>query len=476
MERGDKEIVAAIRRLLAERLGQDRYSLWFGPNVGINVQASVVTITASSQFVLDRLRSGFRKDLQAVTGQLLGADPELVFRVAAADAATAPRTSLGIVANETTTPSDRPGPLLEGSAAAAPTGPPVVLPLRPESGPVRTFGTFVAGAGNRVALTAAETMFQRMGAISPLFFYGPTGSGKTHLLQGIVHQARKTPDLRRVVYLSAEQFTSYFLEALRGTGLPSFRRKYRDVQLLLIDDVQFFAGKRATLVELQQTMDAVLRNGHQLVLTADRPLNQLSGLGPELMARLAGGLVCALEPADYATRLGILRQLDRQRKLGFPDDVLQMIASELCGDARQLSGALHRLQAHREGLGEAITASTAATALADLFRSTHRIVRLADINQAVCQVFGLDPETLQSESRSKAVSQPRMLAMFLARKHTRAAYSEIGNYFGRTHSTVISAQQKVGRWVSDGTTVGLGPRACRIEEAIQQIEAALRTG
>ena len=144
---------------------------------------------------------------------------------------------------------------------------------------------------------------------SPLFLFGPTGSGKTHLLEGIWSAVRSGSLRRRVLYLSAEQFTSMFLEALQGSGLPSFRYKYRHVDLLLIDDVQFFLGKRATLVELQNTIDALLREHRQLVLAADRSPAELSRFGPELTARFAGGLVCGIEPADSETRLGILRHL-----------------------------------------------------------------------------------------------------------------------------------------------------------------------
>ena len=156
---------------------------------------------------------------------------------------------------------------------------------------------------------------QRLGHLSPLFVYGPTGTGKTHLLEGITQAARQTRGVKRAVLMSSEQFTSYFLEALRGSGLPSFRRKYRDVDLLLIDDVQFFSGKRATIVELKHTVDTLLRERRQLVLAADRPLAEIHGLGPELTARISGGLVCGLEPPEEETRLLLVRRLAQQRRL-----------------------------------------------------------------------------------------------------------------------------------------------------------------
>ena len=161
------------------------------------------------------------------------------------------------------------------------------------------------------------------GQLSPLIFYGPTSVGKTHLLEGIWSAARKSSHRLTPVYLSAEQFTSYFLEALRGSGLPSFRRKYRSVGLLILDDLQFLVGKRATQVELLHTVDTFLREGRQLVFAADRSPADLAELGPELTTRLTGGMVCRIEPPDHATRLGIVAQMARRMQIDVPPDVQQ---------------------------------------------------------------------------------------------------------------------------------------------------------
>ncbi len=195
-------------------------------------------------------------------------------------------------------------------------------------------GDFIVGSGNRVAQTAAQMVVERPGNVSPLFLFGPTGCGKTHLLEGIWSAVRSGHSQRRVLYLTAEQFTSMFLEALQGRGLPSFRHKYRHVDVLLIDDVQFFLGKRATLVELQNTIDSLLREQRQLVLAADRSPAELSRFGPELTARFAGGLVCRIEPAEADTRLRLLRQLASRQGMTLPDDVLQLMANRIHGDAR----------------------------------------------------------------------------------------------------------------------------------------------
>ena len=335
----------------------------------------------------------------------------------------------------------------------------------------------MVGDGNRLAYTAAQSVIRRPGQVSPLFLYGPSGCGKTHLLEGLAGTARQNRNIRRVLSLSSEQFTSHFLEALRGSGLPNFRRKYRDVELLLLDDVQFFCGKRATVVEVQYTVDALLREGRQLVLTADRPPAELSGLGQELVARIAGGLVCGIESPDEATRLNIARCLAARLEMVVPAEVLQFVATQVVGDARQLAGALNRLQAVSNALSRPINVALAETALSDIVRATRRIVRLPDIETAICDVFGIDSKSLQSGCKSKLLSQPRMLAMWLARKYTRAAFSEIGDYFGgRSHSTVISAQKKVETWMGDGAAVQLAHGQSPVRDAIRRVEARLRTG
>ncbi len=264
---------------------------------------------------------------------------------------------------------------------------------------------------------------------------------------------------------------------MRGSGLPSFRHKYRYVDLLLLDDVQFFLGKRATLVELQNTIDTLLRERRQLVLTADRSPAELSKFGPELTARFSGGLVCGMEGANMETRLRILERFAGHLQAHVPGDVLQLLAERLDGDARKLAGALNQLEATSRAYGRAIDTSLAHTALADVFRATHRVVKLDDIDRAVCDVFGLEPQALQSTRKARTYSQPRALAMWLARKHTRAAYAEIGEYFGhRSHSTVISAQKQVHRWVDGNQSVRLSHGQCEVQEAIRRVETQIRVG
>ena len=457
----DMEIVSTLRKSLADKVGKDRYEVWFGPNTNLAVHNGTLLIEAANPFVQDLLRSQFRHELEASCRETFGHLLPLEFRVDA---------ELGLEAQG------------KPQGEAAPPELPVALPIQPraEHSTRRKFeslNSFVVGPSNCLAHTSAQMAADQPGKLTPLFVHGATGVGKTHLLEGIWGTFKKAHRSSSAIYLSAEQFTTYFLEALHGSGLPSFRRKYRDVGLLIIDDVQFFAGKRATLVELLHTIDTLLREGRQLVFAADRSLASLKTLGPELAARLSGGMTCRIEPPEYPTRLGIVRQLAAKMGLHVPDEVQAFVASHLTTQARELSGALKRLQATSLALARPITLGLAEEALAELIHQSAQMIRLPDIERAVCDVFGLDAASLRSERKGKAVAYPRMLAMWLARKHTRSALSEIGHFFGRrTHSTVISAQRKVEGWMSKGQPLEVLHKRCNLEDIIRRVEEKMRVG
>jgi chromosomal replication initiator protein len=474
---GDTEIVSALRAAVADKLGQERFQLWFGTSTRFEWAGERLTIVVPNRFFQQWLRSNFSGEIEDACQQTLGTRPALEFRVdatmsavSARDHATAhPADGNGEDKPEQTAPVD---PGCDQSA---------MKPMAADSGAglrrLAEFESFVVGTSNRLAHAAAESVIRRPGEISPLLIHGPTSVGKTHLLEGIWSAVRKRHRAVTAVYLSAEQFTTGFLQALRGSGLPSFRRKYRGVDLLILDDVQFFCGKRCTQTELFHTLDTLLRERRQVVLAADRAPAKLSDLAPELMSRLESGMVCRIDPPDYETRLGIVDQMAGRFAVGVPDEVRRYVASHLTHHARELSGAVCRLHATSRAWNEPITLAMAEEALAEMIRTNRRPVRLADIEKAMCEAFGLEPKTLQSKGKAQCVSHPRMLAMWLARKYTRSALSEISHYFGRrSHSTVISAEKRVERWRADGKPLHLAERSWKVEDAIRQVERCLRAG
>ncbi|MFT7640174.1 MAG: chromosomal replication initiator protein [Pirellulaceae bacterium] len=480
----DKEIVSVFKRKLAGRVGIDRYQVWLR-SLHFRLDGRQLVVAARNQFGVERIKALFHADLIEVAADAFGPDVRLHYEIQDSQSAEPAVLTVHRVDSHEPAGGATPAPVAgsqqrsdsqsrdqqQSSNSASPD----LKTARPK--PYQSLNSFVVGDCNRVAYTAAANVVQRLGQVSPVFFYGPNGVGKTHLLEGILTSVRKVAGFRRCVYLSAEQFTSQFLQALHGAGLPSFRRKYRDVELLILDDIQFFANKPATITELHHTIDSLLRAGKQLVLAGDRPPAELAGLSSDLIARMAGGLICPVNPADHVTRKGILNRLNQSRGLLMSDEVIELLSRELIGDARMLSGAMNRIELSQQAYQQTATVDSVQSILSDLFSCTQRAVQLQDIERVVCDVFGLEAKSLQSDRRTKAISHPRMLAMWLARKYTRAAYSEIGNFFGqRSHSTVISAQKKVNRWVSNGDSIPLAHGQCNVEDAIRRVELQLRTG
>jgi chromosomal replication initiator protein len=467
----DSQVVAALSAQLAQRIGVKRFTAWFGPETRLCVVGDRLTIRAASSFVRDWLRNNYADDIRACWESVAGRALPIEYDVDA----TLKTTHEALATTHEEPPkcteefrcrSVDAKPQNEGAKVAEPSG------QRGFAG----LATFVVGPSNEGAFRAAELIGRGRHHASPILFCGPTGVGKTHLLRGIIREFRRHHPHAAAVYLSAEQFTTGFVEAIRGGGLPSFRQKCRGARLLVIDDVQFFAGKQRTTEELQHTVDVLLADGRQLVLGSDRDLAELRPLGLEMTSRLAGGLVCDIGPPEFATRVAILRQLSKAMQLTLGDDVLSAVATQITAGARELRGALHRMLAESHAERQPMTRELAERALADMARHCTRAVRLSDVQEVVCDMFGVEPAQLRSERKARSVSEPRILAMWLARKYTRAAWSEIGEYFGRrSHSTVISAHRRVEKMISSQAQVDVHDRPCDVEEAIRRLEQKLRT-
>lgn len=338
-----------------------------------------------------------------------------------------------------------------------------------------TFETFVTGYGNRLAVASAQTAAYQPGSLSPLTFAGPTSVGKSHLLEAIsVAARRELVGAATAIYMTVEQFMTRYVEAVRERGLPAFRSMFDNVHVLLIDDLRYLAGRRGTQVELVHLIDQFQRFGRQVVFTTDRPPAEMMELTPELVTRLEGGMICRIGSPDQPTRLGIVTGLARRMNMDVPRDVLAYIATRLTSHSRQLAGALCRIRAMSEVLRRPIDLELAQTALVEMVAGGTRSVRLDDIEKAVCQVFDVDGAALRSNRRVKRITYPRMLAMWLARKHTRAALTEISSFFGRqSHTTVLSAQRRVDDWVEQGESFELAGIQCDVDEAIRQVESRL---
>ena len=496
-----------IDSLLRSVVGPRNYQLWFRERTKLSVHEDELVVAAVSPFVLTLLQRQFRQEIGNVASALLGPAARVRFEVdgslslsakevvslpVAADAQLAiptPATKANTAIAKTVDASVISNVLTTKTAAiptkTSPTTTIVVGPAMPEEG-IRSaaaiggrrfahLSDFVVGSCNQLAFAGVRQVGEAPGQRqNPLYLFGGVGLGKTHLLEGLYCELRRRFPTHNVVFLTSEQFANYFTHALRTHTLPSFRQRFRGIDVLLVDDVDFFDGKRGIQEEFLHTVKSLESHGKQIVVTSDRHPNLLSQTSEELTSRFVSGLVCRMEAPDLDTRTKIVQHKLTGRDLQLAPDSVLLVAQWFRQNVRELEGALNCLEAHFSVSQVRLTAATSRQILADLQRDCVRIVRLADVERAICDLFRLIPDELRSASRSRNVSQPRMLAMFLARKLTQAAYSEIGDFFGgRNHSTVISAERQVQSWMTDDTKVTIASRQWSVGELVQTLEQQL---
>jgi chromosomal replication initiator protein len=334
---------------------------------------------------------------------------------------------------------------------------------------------FVVGPCNRVAYAAALSVVEQPGQGSnPLVLHGPVGTGKTHLLEGIYAGLRRRNPERRVIYIAAEDFTNRFIAAVRFGKQTAFRKHFRSGDVFLLDDLHFLAKKRATQEEFLHTFDALMTEGKQVVLSCDCHPRLNDDFVPELMDRLLGGAIWGLQPPDAESRLSLLRAKAARGSAPMADEVLAFLAERLRGNVRELEGALNSLRHFSLVTSRAIDCDLAHEALGDLLRHAVRVVRLVDVEAAVRELLQLPTGSLQSKDRTWAVSHPRMLAMFLGRKHTAASFSEISKFFGgKSHSAAVAAEKKVRQWLQADEKFVAGSREWSMRELIERIERVM---
>lgn len=316
--------------------------------------------------------------------------------------------------------------------------------------PRYTFQNFVVGNSNQFCNAAAQRVAEEPGRnYNPLFIYGGVGLGKTHLLHAIGNAVLDRHPSARVVYMSSETFTNELIQALRNAKMDEFKRKMRSVELLLIDDIQFMCGKERTQEEFFHTFNTLYNAKHQIVITSDKVPQDIPGLEERLQTRFSWGLTADLQAPDFETRVAIIRRKAALDGVSLPQDVAQFIAEKISSNVRELEGALTRLHAISSLQKVDLTLEVAASALKPLIQPKQTSISVDDIKKVVSQHFGIKVSEIISKRRTKNLSFPRHIAMYLCRKHTTASYPEIGGHFGnRDHSSVIHAAGVVSTKVS----------------------------
>lgn len=320
--------------------------------------------------------------------------------------------------------------------------------------PKYTFETFVVGNNNRFAHAASLAVAEAPArAYNPLFIYGDVGLGKTHLMQAIGHYILKNSPKTNVVYISSETFTNELINAIRDDKTTDFRNKYRTIDVLLVDDIQFVAGKERTQEEFFHTFNALHEANKQIILSSDRPPKEIPTLEERLRSRFEWGLITDIQKPDYETRMAILRKKANLENLQVPDEVIAYIANQIQSNIRELEGALIRVVAYSSLANKMITEDLARDALKDILPSAKaREVTIKIIQEIVTEYYGLKIKDMSSKSRAQTVAFPRQIAMYLSRELTNASLPQIGEEFGgRDHTTVIHACNKINeKIVHDG--------------------------
>ena len=311
--------------------------------------------------------------------------------------------------------------------------------------PKYTFDDFVIGAGNQFAHAAARAVAERPSkAYNPLFLYGGVGMGKTHLMQAIGHEIKKRSPEKSICYVSSERFTNDMINALRYSKMTGFRDKYRNMDVLLVDDIQFLVNKERTQEEFFHTFNALHECMRQIVIASDRPPKELAEIEDRLRSRFEWGLIADIQPPDLETKVAILQKKAESEQVMLPTDVALFIASNIRSNVRELEGALIRLTAYSSLTGGEINLQTAQEVLKNLIDSQVRKITIESIQKAVCEQFGLRQAEIKAKNNSRVIVFPRQIAMYLAKHLTDASLPEIGRQFGgKHHTTVLHSVDKI---------------------------------
>jgi chromosomal replication initiator protein len=505
-----------------ELVGSQTFDHWFHNKTSIEITDNEVTIGVANPFLLNWMQHKFRPAVAEAARRVLGDSAQIRFKVNPAAGLRGPARH----ASSPAAPREEDKPPVANlhdkldarkPEAAEPGRPGAIAKLHPNSPSMRLqpslraaladnrnisesgrraqssarqgatqsagrrfadLADFVKGSGNELAFTAVLQICEQPGTrYNPLVLYGGVGTGKTHLLEATYRRLRAGHAGMNVLFLSAEGFANYFTQALRDRTLPSFRQRFRGVDVLIVDDVDFLDGKRVIQEEFLHTMRTLESHDRQIVLSADRHPRLLTKLSEELVTRFIAGIVCRLESPDLETRRAIVTRKAARLTARVSDEALELVAQRFRTSVREIEGALNCLEAHGLNSGKPVTLSAARNVLADLERDCVRVVRLVDVEQTVCRFFAVNPDELRSPRRSRTVSQPRMLAMYLARKLTQAAYSEIGEYFGgRNHSTVMSAEKRVRELLTSQATLRIASQTWALGDLVGSLEQQLMTG
>nr|WP_275665804.1 chromosomal replication initiator protein DnaA [Vibrio sp. Isolate30] len=439
---------------LQEELPATEFSMWVRP-LQAELNDNTLTLFAPNRFVLDWVRDKYLNSINRLLQEYCGNDiPHLHFEVgskpvsAPKPAAPKPARTAADVAAESSAPAQLQArkPVHNTWRDEEPAAE-VDLNHRSNVNPKHKFNNFVEGKSNQLGLAAARQVADNPGAAyNPLFLYGGTGLGKTHLLHAVGNAIVDGKPNAKVVYMHSERFVQDMVKALQNNAIEEFKRYYRSVDALLIDDIQFFANKERSQEEFFHTFNALLEGNQQIILTSDRYPKEINGVEDRLKSRFGWGLTVAIEPPELETRVAILMKKAEDHQIHLADEVAFFIAKRLRSNVRELEGALNRVIANANFTGRPITIDFVREALRDLLALQEKLVTIDNIQKTVAEYYKIKVADLLSKRRSRSVARPRQLAMALAKELTNHSLPEIGDAFGgRDHTTVLHACRKIAQ-------------------------------
>ncbi|WP_244867370.1 chromosomal replication initiator protein DnaA [Paenibacillus cineris] len=423
--------------MIQKKISKPSYDTWLKSTKAVSLQDNVLTISTPNTFTQEWLENRYTKLILTAVRECMDAQPEL--HIITQDELETERRSA----------SPEPAALIEDNILNDPA---FAAMLNPKY----TFDTFVVGLGNRFAHAAALAVAEAPGkAYNPLFLYGGVGLGKTHLMQAIGHYVLEHNPQAKVLYLSSEKFTNQFINAIMNNRGEAFRNKYRNIDVLLIDDIQFIAGKEQTQEEFFHTFNALKEMGKAIIISSDRPPKEIPTLEERLRSRFEWGLITDIQPPDLETRIAILRKKAKAEHLDIPNEAMVYIASHIHTNVRELEGALIRVIAYSSLVNQDITVHMTAEALKNMIsQSRPQMISIQDIQERVGDYYGLRIEDFKARKRTRAVAFPRQIAMYLSRELTDYSLPKIGEAFGgRDHTTVIHAHEKIASVIREDQEV-----------------------
>lgn len=432
LENIDELWVATLEKI-EEKISKPSFDTWLKNTKAVKLEENTIIISAPNDFARDWLENQYTKLISNVLAELTGAHLATKFIIPDIHA---PADEVKAVPKPKTN-------VQNGNE-----------PPKTMLNPKYTFDTFVIGAGNRFAHAASLAVAEAPAkAYNPLFIYGGVGLGKTHLMHAIGHYVREHDPNANVVYLSSEKFTNEFINAIMDNKTINFRNKYRNIDVLLIDDIQFIAGKESTQEEFFHTFNALHEESKQIIISSDRPPKEIPTLEDRLRSRFEWGLITDITPPDLETRIAILTKKAKAEGLDIPNEVMLYIANQIDTNIRELEGALIRVVAYSSLVNQDIDAPLAADALKDIIPSSKpKIITIQGIQAVVGEKYNIKLDDFIAKKRTRSIAFPRQIAMYLSRELTDFSLPKIGDEFGgRDHTTVIHAHEKISKLLEDDT-------------------------